>query len=247
MDVDIWITSVGRDPFSMMSHLVGALWGFAATYFLVRRARRNKMSGLAVGTYGLTMTVAFTASALFHFVDSGSPRFELFNRLDHSTIFLMIAGTGTAIYGAFQAQWADRLTGALWTFALLGIFFMLTFWPMPDWLAATIYLVLGWLGSLGVLVFIREIKGRSIRLFVIGAVAYTVGAIVYAVGWPPLWTGVIGSHGLFHLLVLLGAAFHFGFIWRHCTSPALVEDAASTRQVLGAKEVSLDSSGTNPA
>lgn len=246
MNIDLWITSVGRDPFSMMSHLVGALWSLGATYVLVRRARRNEMRGLAVGVYGFTMAVAFSASVLFHFVDSGSPRYELFNRLDHSAIFLMIAGTGTGIYGAFQAQWANWLTGALWSMAILGIFLMLTFWPMPDWLAATIYLIVGWLGSLGVLAFMHEVNGRSVRLFLVGAVAYTVGAIVYAVGWPSLWPGVIGAHGVFHLLVLLGAALHFGFIWRHCTTPAFVENDASVEQFFEPSEISLDSSGTTP-
>ncbi len=227
MTVDLVILSLGRDPFSMMSHLVGALLSLVATFVLVRRARRNDMAGVGVGMYGLMMVTAFSASALFHFVDASSPRYELYNKLDHSAIFLMIAGTGTAIYGSLKARWTEHMTAALWAFSLLGLFLKLTFWSMPDWLTASIYLSLGWLGGVGVLA-ISRVLDRSVRLFLYGAVAFSVGAVVFSVEQPSLWTGVIGAHDIFHLLVLLGAAFHFGFIYRHCTSCALVNNRRSS-------------------
>lgn len=196
---------------------MGALLSVAATYVLLRRARRSGRAGLGVGTYGLMMTLAFSASALFHYVDSGSPRYEFYNKLDHAAIFLMIAGTGTAIYSALQARWTDHLTGALWGCALLGIVLQLTFWSMSDWLTATIYLIVGWLGSLGVLGIGRTKDQRPVRLFLLGALVFSVGAGVYAMGWPSIWTGVIEAHEVFHGLVLMGAALHYGFIYRHCS------------------------------
>lgn len=228
MEFELWIPSLGRDPFSMMSHLLGALLSLTATYVLVRRARRNGMRGIGVGTYGIMMALTFSASTLFHFVDASSPRFDVYNKLDHVAIFLMIAGTGTAVYGALQSWWADHLTGALWGVAGLGILFQLQFWAMPDWLSATIYLTVGWLGSLGVFVIARITDEHSLRLFLLGAAAFTVGAIVYAAGWPAIWTGIVGPHDVFHVFVLLGAAFHFGYVYRHCTTPALVENPSPT-------------------
>lgn len=219
MDPDIWFLSLGRDPFSMASHLLGALVSLVATVVLVRRARRNGLKGRSAGVYGVMMTLAFSASALFHFVPSDSPQYELYNKLDHVAIFLMIAGTGTAIYGALQARWADHLTSALWGCALLGILLKLAFWSMPDWLTATTYLTVGWLGSLGVLAIGRLVDGRPTRLFMSGAGVFTVSAVVYAADWPTIWTGVVDAHGVFHVLVLLGAAFHYGFVYRHCTAP----------------------------
>lgn len=223
----------------MMSHLIGALLSLVGTWILVRRARRNGMKGLGVGVYGLMMVLAFSASALFHFVESGSPRIELYNKLDHSAIFLMIAGTGTAIYGALQVRWADHLTGALWGAALLGIFLKLTFWSMPDWLTAVIYLIVGWLGSLSILAIAQIVADRPIRLFLSGAGAFTLGAIVYAVEWPSI-SGVIGPHGVFHLLVLVGAACHFGFVYRHCTTHACAAPLASAECVSEPLDLSLD-------
>lgn len=217
MSIDFWVL-LGRDPISMMSHLVGAFLSLGATVVLVRRARKNGMTGLGVGTYGLMMTLAFSASALFHFVAADSSRFDLYNKLDHSAIFLMIAGTGTAVYGAIRARWTDRLTGGLWLAAFLGMGFQLAFWTIPDWITAAIYLAVGWMGSLGVVVVGRQIDGRPVRLFLLGAAVFTVSALVYAADWPSVWGDVLGAHEVFHLLVLVGAAFHFRFVYRHCTT-----------------------------
>lgn len=219
MDSYLWTISLGRDPFSMGSHLVGALLSLGATYVLVRRARRNGMRGIGAATYGVSMTLLFSVSTLFHYVEAGSPRLEFYNKLDHVAIFLMIAGTGTAIYAALQARWTPYLMGALWGGAMLGMLFKLTFWSMPDWLTASIYVIVGWLGSLGVVAIAWSADERTVRSFVFGGAVFSVGAVVYAAGWPVLWSGVIGAHEVFHLLVLLGAACHFDFVYRHCTAP----------------------------
>jgi hemolysin III len=224
--IDAWMTLLGRDPVSMGSHLLGALLSVGATYVLLLRARHNGQSGLGVGTYGLMVTLAFSASALFHYVEASSPRYDLYNKLDHVAIFLMIAGTGTAIYSALEAWWAEYLMGALWGCAILGIGLQLAFWSMPDWLTATIYLAVGWLGSLGVLEMGRSGQ-RSVRLFLWGALVFSLGALVYATDWPSIWAGVIGAHEVFHGFVLVGAAFHYGFVYRQC--------AASTQEFSGQK------------
>lgn len=231
--------SLGRDPFSMGSHLLGAVLSLIATVYLLRRARRNGLRGLGVGIYGLSMTLAFGASALFHYVDPASARYELFNKLDHAAIFLMIAGTGTAIYGSLQTVWSRRLTGLLWAFTGLGIVLKLTLWPMQPWLTASIYLTLGWLGSMGLVMIGRTIGWQWIQLFVLGGIAYSVGAIIFAVNWPVLWPGVIGAHEVFHILVLLGAGLHFGFIYRYCTRPCSFCEIAPSETDITALQLPL--------
>lgn len=232
MDPHLWSISLGRDPFSMGSHLVGALLSLAGTYVLVRRARQNGMRGIGAATYGVSMTLLFSFSTLFHYVDAGSPQLELYNKLDHVAIFLMIAGTGTAIYAALQARWTSSLTGALWGCAVLGILFKLTFWSMPDWLTAGIYLLVGWLGTLGVVAIAKSSAECNVSSFVLGGAVFSAGAVVYAVSWPVLWSGVIGPHEVFHLLVLLGAACHFNFVYRHCTAPT---PTSSPREISNAR------------
>jgi hemolysin III len=89
-----------------------------------------------------------------------------------------------------------------------------------------VYLSVGWLGSIGVVTIGRSVEEHPIQLFVWGGVAFSVGAVVYAVGWPSLWGDVVGAHEVFHVLVLLGAALHFEFIYRHCTAPLHRRDVA---------------------
>lgn len=219
MDAQLWSISLGRDPFSMGSHLVGALLSLWGTVVLVRRARQNGMRGIGAATYGVSVTVLFSFSTLFHYVDAGSPRLEIYNKLDHAAIFLMIAGTGTAIYAALEARWTSYLTGAVWGCAGLGAILNLRFWSMPDWLAAGIYLLVGWLGTLGVVAVAKSADECNVSSFVIGGAVFSAGALVYAANWPVLWPGIIGPHEVFHLLVLVGAACHFDFVYRYCTAP----------------------------
>lgn len=222
----IWpdaVISLGRDPVSMLTHLAGAACSLIGTLVLVRHARRSGLRGIGVGVYGLMMVLTFSCSALFHYIDASSPHFQFFNKLDHSAIFFMIAGTGTAIYGSIQAGWAPVLTAMLWTVAIGGSTLQLFLWPLPDGLSAFLYVTIGWLGSVGVLAIGHRSRWRKIHSFLIGAAVFSAAAVVYAVEWPSLWGGRIDSHAVFHVLVLLGAAFHAEFVYRHCTCYTLAQ------------------------
>jgi len=219
MTVELLSLTLGRDPFSMVSHLLGALLSLGVTVLLVRRARAQGLKGRGVALYGLMMTLTFAASALFHYVDSASPRLELYKRIDHAAIFLMIAGTGTAIYASLRTSWANRLIAILWGLTLIGIVVKLVWWNMALWMTALVYLALGWVGCMGLIALARAVGWRPLWLFFAGGLAFSVGAVVFATGWPVVWTGVLTAHDVFHVLVLLGAALHCQFIYAYCTDP----------------------------
>lgn len=208
-----------REPFSTLSHAVGALVALGATAALVRRARRQGRTGWAMAVYGGSVVVAFSASALFHYVETSPSRLELYGKIDHVAIFLLIAGTGTAIYSALEAWWANQLLALIWGLTLSGIAAKLAVDSLGGWHAAVIYLALGWMCSLGVFVTAQFASWRRLRSFMAGVLAFSVGAVVFATDWPVLWPGVIEGHELFHVLVLAGEAFHFQFVYRYCTCP----------------------------
>ena len=237
--IEIFSIGLGRDPFSMASHLLGALLSLVATWVLFRRARREGLHGRGVLVYGLMMTFTFTASALFHYVDPASPRLELYKRLDHAAIFLMIAGTGTAIYASIRTSWANRLIAALWVLTLIGLVVKLSWWSMSIWMTALIYLVVGWISCMGLIAIAREVGWRHLWLFFLGGIIFSVGAIVFATGWPVVWTGVVEAHELFHVLVLIGAAMHYGFIYQYCTAPGVFRELAPPELELDSLRIPL--------
>ena len=97
-----------RHPVSTMSHLLGAVLGVAALAALIWRAQRRGIKSRAVwalAVYGVSMALGFAASALFHTPILSSEELVLYKKLDHAAIFVMIAGTGTALYGALRTRW----------------------------------------------------------------------------------------------------------------------------------------------
>lgn len=205
-----------RDPVSMLTHLVGALMAIGTTIVLVRRARREGRRGRAVAIYGTCVAVALAASATFHIVNATSERFTLFNKIDHATIFLVVAGTGTVIYEAIGARWSELLIVATWIVNLIAIAVVLIVWPLTPWMTAMTYVGVGWTSSAGLGVVIHSSDWRQLRLFLVGIVVLTLGAVVFAMDWPVLWPGVIEGHEVFHILVIIGLGFHGRFVYKHC-------------------------------
>ena len=211
-----------RNPVSMMSHLLGAVLGVAALAALLWRAQRRGADSRAVwalAVYGVSMTLGFAASALFHTPMVSAEELAVFKKLDHAGIFVMIAGTGTALCGALRTRWAGPMTVALWAVCLGAIAIKMVVWPMPLWLTALMYVAVGWCTLIGLFVIVRAIGWRRIQPLFWGAAVLTLGAAVFALRWPILWPGVVEGHEVFHMLALIGASIHFAFIYESCTAP----------------------------
>ena len=213
-----------RDPVSAVSHLVGALLALWATVALAKRAQQHSLGRWGVSrlvAYGLTLVFVFAASTAFHFPVWPKEELVLLKKLDHAAIFLTIAGTCTAIYGAVRLRWTTYLTVATWTVAVTGLVLKMLIWPMPLWGSAAIYLTLGWTAGSGLIVLTDHMDPVHKRLLLGGALTFSLGALVFAAEWPVLWRGVVEGHELFHFFVLGGAAFFFAFVYRFCTRPDL--------------------------
>ncbi len=205
-----------RDPVSMFTHALGALLAMAATVVLVRRVRQSGRRGRAVAVYGVCVVIALMASALFHGIDAASARYTLFNKIDHAAIFLVVAGTGTAIYEALGARWSELLIGATWGVNLTAVAVKLIVWPMAPWGTALMYLGVGWTSSAGLGVVLHRSSWHQLSLFLAGAGVFTLGAVVFVTEWPVLWPGVVEGHEVFHVLVVMGLALHGAFIYQYC-------------------------------
>jgi hemolysin III len=156
-----------------------------------------------------TSVLLFGISALYHRFHWSPRTTALLRRLDHSNIFLLIAGTYTPLaITALQAPESTVLLTAVWTGALIGIAFRIFWLSAPRWLYVLLYIALGWTA----LWFIGDLIAANLTGVVLvfaGGAAYTAGAIFYALKHPNPVPGVFGFHELFHLCTVIAFACHW--------------------------------------
>ena len=169
---------------------------------------------LAVAVYALAMSGLFGVSALFHRRDwSPAARLRM-RRLDHSMIFLAIAGTYTAIAGlALSRRTAVVVLTVVWSGALAGVAVrLLRRKPAPKRLAAVPYVAVGWIAVAVLPQLLHRLGVVGFGLVVLGGACYTAGAVVFARQRPDPSPEVFGYHEIFHALVLAGAAAHYAAV-----------------------------------
>ncbi len=164
---------------------------------------------LAATVYGATLLALFTVSALYH-RPTWAPRARLFwRRLDHSAIFLLIAGTYTPFCLLLGGRAGAALLSVVWAGAAAGIAQAVAWPTAPKPLVALVYVVLGWV-VIPVLPSLRLQLGPAfIGLLAAGGITYSLGAAVYALRRPDPFPRVFGYHEVFHALVVLAAVLHF--------------------------------------
>lgn len=163
----------------------------------------------AAAVFGLTTTVLFTTSAIYHRGTWGPGAEALLRRLDHSNIFLVIAGTYTPLaVMLLPAATARALLLTVWIGAAAGLL-MRVFWlGAPRWVYVPIYVALGWV-AVGFLPAFADSGGAAVAwLVVAGGLAYTVGAVAYGLKRPNPVPGWFGFHEVFHTGTMIGYVCH---------------------------------------
>jgi hemolysin III len=195
-----------------VSHQYAFFVALAAGAALVVFARGGE-ARVAVAVYALSLCAMFGASALYHRIDwQPRPRAWL-RRLDHSMIFVLVAGTYTPFAVLVLAPalgWA--LLGVVWGGAVAGVVLSLLWVDAPRWLSAALYVALGWVAVVGLPQLWDRAGAMAVALLATGGVLYTVGAVVYARRRPDPAPRVFGYHEVFHVLVIAAAAVHFAAI-----------------------------------
>lgn len=163
----------------------------------------------AAAVYMASSFILFGVSALYHLF-YWTPRIELlFKRLDHSNIYLLIAGTYTPIaVGLFTGTNRTTLLSIVWIGAITGIIINLAWPTAPRWLATLIYVILGWTAVWYLPAMWREGNPWVVWLILAGGIFYTIGAVVYATKKPDPWPRWFGFHEIFHACTVLAWACH---------------------------------------
>jgi hemolysin III len=183
---------------------MGALFAWLSLGAMAHGAR----AAVAANVYGLSLFTLFGVSALYH-RPTWTPRAHLvMRRLDHSAIFLLIAGTYTPFCLLLGGRCGTAMLAVVWGGAALG-FMRAIFWPRaPRWLAAGLYVLLGW-AVVPVLPALDVALGwGALALLGVGGLLYTLGAVIYAARRPDPFPRVFGYHEVFHALVVAAATCH---------------------------------------
>jgi hemolysin III len=185
-----------------------------AVLVAVAAALRGGSAATTTAIYAATVTLLFGTSALYHRVDWGARARAIMKRLDHSMIFVFIAGTYTPIAAlALPRSSATVVLAIVWTGALTGVLLKSTWPSAPTWLSVPCYLALGWVAIFVMPELLRNAGVAALVLIAAGGVFYTVGGIVYGLKRPNPIPGVLGFHEVFHLCTVVAAICHYVAIW----------------------------------
>ncbi len=193
-----------EELFNAYSHGAGVVMAVIASILLIiKGSYLSTAQWVGLWVYSFSLILVFTSSTLYHFAQTQNLRYW-YKKLDHTAIYYLIAGTYTPFLSiAIPTQKAHILLIALWSIAAIGTLFKLVFIHRFQKISLLAYVLMGWLA-----VFVMDdmrtyLSKDALMLLITGGLAYTVGALFYAL------KKVRYTHAIWHIFVLLGAGAHF--------------------------------------
>lgn len=189
-----------------LSHGLGLVAALVTTPFLILDAVRHGSAGFVAGVsiFAATMVLLYLASTLYHALPIGRAK-RVFRVIEHSAIFLLIAGTYTPFtLGVLHGPWGWTLLGLVWGIALIGITLKALSRLTHPALTTSLYLLMGWLIVIAVNPLTARVPAAGLLWLVAGGLAYTVGVIFFAFD-----SRLRYGHFIWHLFVMAGTACHY--------------------------------------
>ena len=202
----------GLRPWSAITHGIGAVLSAVGTVALLLRsaALGSALDFWVFLIYGLSMTGLYTASTLYHCVNTSVAGRIALRKYDHCSIYLLIAGSYTPVcLLGLRDSGGAILLAVVWAVGLLGMILTIAKLSIPRWLTSAIYLFMGWLAIFAIIPLHRSLPEAGFAWLLAGGLLYTVGGVLYAAKWPGRNNPRFGCHEIFHLFILLGSVAHF--------------------------------------
>lgn len=195
-------------------HQEAFFFASGAGILLVAHAQTG-LAQFAFSIYAICLAALFGISAAYHRFHWSPPARKVMKRLDHSAIFLLIAGTMTPFaLLAVPSSISTKLLVLIWLVAAFGILQSVFWIGAPKWFSAILYIVAGWMLYPYIDLLRVSIGSTSVILLIVGGCLYSLGAVFYALKSPRLYPDVFGYHELFHALTIAAAAAHFAAVYR---------------------------------
>ncbi|MBX4147468.1 MULTISPECIES: hemolysin III family protein [Paenibacillus] len=188
-----------------ITHGIGAALSVAALVLLIvfSSLKGNAWHVVSFTIYGSTMLLLYLSSTLVHGLRDGKAK-DFFEFMDHSSIYLFIAGTYTPfLLVAIRGSLGWSLFGIVWGIALFGVVFKAFFVKKFLFLSTIFYIAMGWLIVIAWNPLTAVVASQGMNLLALGGVLYTLGTIFY------VWRGFPYHHAIWHLFVLAGSILHF--------------------------------------
>lgn len=218
MEEVVLMLSKFREPISGLTHMAGAILSLLGLVFLGINALYNRgiVDFVIFGIFGLSLILLYSASTVYHLVKLSEKAIKKLRRLDHSMIYVLIAGTYTPIcLIALRGKLGTGLLIGIWSLASLGIILKMFWLEAPRWLYTSFYVFMGWISVFVVVPLARTIPTAGIWWMFAGGVLYTVGAVIYGTKWPKIRSKIFGFHEVFHIFVMLGSFCHYWLMFKY--------------------------------
>ena len=204
---------VFRDTVSGMTHLVAAVIAIVGTVFLVTTSNGGTAEVVPKLIFGLSMVLLFAASATYHLVRGPEELINILKKIDHSMIYVLIAGTYTPVISiCFTGVLQLIYIVGIWVFALLGVIFKIFYAGRFRIVSTILYIIMGWSIIFAIVPLARSVGANGLILLFSAGASYTIGAIFYMLKKPNISKN-FGFHELFHVLIILAAGAFYALIF----------------------------------
>jgi len=202
-----------REPINGLTHLAGAVLAFVGLLALVIKTAMTDPSPLAITAviiFGVSMILLYSASATYHMVIAHDKVIAFLRRLDHSMIFVLIAGTYTPFcFISLNGKTGAILFSIISSVAISGVVFKMVWFTCPRWISTALYIAMGWMIVFVFSPLTGSLNPMGLVLLILGGIFYTIGGVIYGAKPKFLETKYLGFHEIFHIFILLGSLAHF--------------------------------------
>lgn len=202
-----------REPINGLTHLAGAVLAFVGLLAMVIKVAATTGSPTAITAviiFGVSMILLYSASATYHMVIARDKVIAFLRRLDHSMIFILIAGTYTPFcFISLNGKIGAILFSIISGIAISGVVFKMVWFNCPRWISTALYLAMGWMIVFVFSPLTSSLDPTGLFLLILGGIFYTIGAVIYGAKPKFLQSKYMGFHEIFHIFIMLGSLAHF--------------------------------------
>lgn len=207
-----------REPVSSLTHLVGAFLSTIGLILLIKYSldTANVYNTIILAVFGISSILLYSASSTYHKSLSSKKVIKMLRRVDHSMIYVLIAGTYTPIcLIALKGMIGTILFLGIWLLAFIGILLKIVWFDAPRLLYTGFYILMGWISIFAIVPIIKAVSLGGFMWLLAGGLFYTVGSVIYATKRPKINLKSFGFHEIFHIFIMLGSVCHFILMFKY--------------------------------